>query len=88
MVVTEAAACGTPSIVSDVTGLRDSTIHRKSGLILSSNPSAEELSTSMIKIIEDKKLRMNLSRGALLWSKNFNWDKSYNLFKSLLLSSQ
>ena len=88
MVVTEAAACGTPSIVSDVTGLRDSTIHRKSGLILSSNPSAEELSASMIKIIEDKKLRMNLSHGALLWCKNFNWDKSYNQFKSLLLSSQ
>ncbi|HXS15213.1 MAG TPA: glycosyltransferase family 4 protein, partial [Candidatus Saccharimonadales bacterium] len=35
MVVTEAAACGTPSIVSDVTGVRDSVRNGVSGTILS-----------------------------------------------------
>ncbi len=85
MTVTEAAACGTPAIVSNVSGLRDSVIKNKTGLILSKNPSAGELAKAMIKIIEDRKLRGKLSKEAVVWSKNFNWDKSYKEFKNLLI---
>lgn len=81
MSVTEAAACGTPSIVSNVTGLKDSVIKDKTGLILSKNPSVKELSDAIIKIIEDDKLRTKLSKEAVLWAENFNWDKSYKEFK-------
>lgn len=85
MVVTEAAACGTPSIVSNVTGLRDSVVKDKTGLILSKNPSVKELSDAIIKVIEDDKLRTKLSKEAVLWAKNFNWDKSYREFKNLII---
>ncbi len=85
MVVTEAAACGTPSIVSNVTGLRDSVIRDKTGLILSEKPSVKELSDAIIKIIEDSNLRTKLSKEAVLWAKNFNWDKSYKEFKDLVI---
>ena len=69
MVVTEAAACGTPAIVSNVTGLRDSVIKNKTGLVLSGNPSEKELSDAMLKIIEDNGLRARLAQESILWSK-------------------
>jgi len=85
MTVTEAAACGTPSIVSNVTGLRDSVIKDKTGLILSKNPSVQELSEAIIKIIENESLRTKLSQEAVLWAKNFNWDRSYREFKRVIM---
>lgn len=84
MVVTEAAACGTPSIVSDVTGLRDSVRRNKTGIILSSSPSEKELSQAMIKLIKNTTFRINLSKEAVVWSKNFDWDGSYEKFKHAL----
>ena len=86
MVVTEAAACGTPSIVSNVTGLRDSVVDKKTGIILSKQPSSKELANAISLLIENKKLREKLSLGALQWSKEFNWDKSYTRFKHLILA--
>lgn len=87
MVVTEAAACGTPSVVTDVTGLRDSVIPDKTGIVLSKNPTPDEMVEALIKIIEDKSLRERLSREAVSWSKHFSWEKSYSAFKTLLLSN-
>jgi glycosyltransferase involved in cell wall biosynthesis len=84
MVVTEAAACGTPSIVSDVTGLRDSVVKNKTGLILSKEPSIKELSESMIRIVEDNSLRDKISKEAVSWAKKFSWDKSYKEFKEII----
>jgi len=86
MVVTEAAACGTPAIVSNVTGLRDSVINNKTGIILSKSPSKDELSQAMIRLIEDNQLKESLSRGAYQYSQSFNWDKSYKTFKKLILA--
>lgn len=85
MVVTEAAACGTPSIVSDVTGLRDSVIKNKTGLVLSEKPSEKELSDAMLKVVGDSGLRSKLSKESVLWAKNFNWDKSYGEFRNLII---
>lgn len=86
LVVTEAAACGTPAIVSNVTGLRDSVVNGKTGIILSKNPSEDELSQAMINLIENNNLRKNISTGAYEHSQNFNWDKSFRLFKELILN--
>lgn len=85
MVVTEAAACGTPSIVSNVTGLRDSVIDRKTGIILSNNPGVKELSAAIISLIDDKAMRNGLSKQAALWSNQFNWEKSYRSFLQLIV---
>ncbi len=84
MVVTEAAACGTPSIVTNVTGLRDSVIKDKTGLVLSEKPPIKEFSDAIIRVIEDNGLRERLSKEAVLWAENFNWDKSYKEFKKLI----
>lgn len=84
MVVTEAAACGTPSIVSKVTGLRDSVIKDKTGLVLSAKPTPVDLALAMETII-DKKINKKLSENAKKWAKNFDWNTSYLIFKKLLL---
>lgn len=84
MVITEAAACQTPSIVSNVSGLMDSVVDGKTGIVLSTSPTIIGLASVMIQIIEDKNLRNKLSQGALNWSKNFSWEKSYQEFLKII----
>ncbi len=84
MVVTEAAACGTPSIVTDVSGLRDSVVNQKTGLVISSNPKPDELSKKIFEMIENQQLRERLSTDAIRWASNFSWEKSYREFSKLL----
>lgn len=84
MVVTEAAACGTPSIVSDVTGLRDSVRDGETGIVVSANPSAEELAEAMIRLASDSDLRERLSAGAIAWASRFDWDTAFDRFRAQL----
>ena len=84
MVVTEAASCGTLSIVTDVTGLRDSVQNDVTGMYISSSPTKEELASRMIAIIENKKLREKLSKKAKENADLFTWEKSYREFLRLL----
>lgn len=85
MVVTEAAACGTPSIVSNVSGLRDSVIPERTGVILSKIPSEAEIEKAMRLLIEDNTFRKKISKEAITWSKKFNWEKSYTIFKKYVI---
>lgn len=84
MVVTEAAACGTPAIVTNVTGLKDSVVDGRTGNILSVHPSADEVSRHMLSVIEHKGERQRLSRNAREWANKFSWEKSYAAFRMLL----
>jgi glycosyltransferase involved in cell wall biosynthesis len=84
LVITEAGACGTPSIVTNVTGLQDSVIPEKTGIRISANPTSIELAAAMERVIQDKKLRSLLSRGAYDFSHQFTWEKSYKAFLALL----
>jgi glycosyltransferase involved in cell wall biosynthesis len=80
MVVTEAAACGTPSIVTDVTGLREAVRPDETGLVVSANPTAAELASAMLRLVEDSELRNRLSAGAIEWAALFDWDRSFGRF--------
>lgn len=81
MVITEAAACGTPSIATAVTGQVDAVLDGKTGILVSANPSVDELADAMIKIIEDQPLRESMSKACLKWASEFNWETSFLLFK-------
>ncbi|MBI1870773.1 MAG: glycosyltransferase family 4 protein [Chlamydiae bacterium] len=85
MTVTESAACGTPAIVSRVSGLIDSVVEGRTGIILSKNPTSKELCEAMSQIIEDVSFRETLSKNAIEWSQNFEWEKSYQNFKELII---
>jgi len=84
MVVTEANACGTPAIVSNVTGLKDAVSDGKTGIIISKNPSSKELAEAMLRIINDTELRRNLSTHAISWAKKFTWASSFKQFVKIL----
>jgi glycosyltransferase involved in cell wall biosynthesis len=73
MTVTEAAACGTPAVVSDIAGHRDAVIDRVSGLLASG---AEELTAHLDLVIGDTDLRTTLGAGALEQAARFTWDRT------------
>ncbi len=84
MVLTEAAACGTPSIATAVTGQVDAVKDGKTGILISKDPSVEELTQAMIRIIENEPLRQAMSQEAIKWAAEFDWDKSYAGFKQAI----
>lgn len=81
--VIEANACGTPVIASRVNGLRDSVVDGKTGILVESG-NIELFARAMKRLIRDAQLRNYLSREAYIWSKNFSWHKSANIFYNLI----
>jgi glycosyltransferase involved in cell wall biosynthesis len=84
LVVTEAAACGTPSIVYDVPGLRDAVRHEATGLVVAPRP--DDMAAAMRRIIQDPALAHRLGAEALAWSKTFNYDHSADVLRQGILA--
>ena len=72
LVVIEAAASGTPSIVYDVGGLRDSVKNGKTGIVLKEN-SCKEMAREAVALYKDKKRYQILQKNGLSWAKSLNW---------------
>jgi len=79
----EANACGTPTIASDVPGLRDSIKDHNTGLLI---PYGEdkEFAQSILRLIKDENLRKDLSEEAVRWARTFTWERSSTELYSLL----
>src|SRR5260370_30061312 len=82
LVVSEANACGTPAIVYDVPGLRDSVIHDQTGLIVQPSPSA--MADAMIRLWDDRDLYQKLASQARITSRRFTLDGTANAFSQRL----
>src|SRR5439155_4848303 len=74
LVVTEANACGTPAVVYDVPGLRDSVRNGRTGLVVSPTPRA--LADGMLLLWNDGLLHKHLSTAAAIWSRSFTADRT------------
>jgi glycosyltransferase involved in cell wall biosynthesis len=74
LVVIEANACGTPAIVYDVPGLRDSVGHDSTGLVVESRP--ENLFAAMNRLTNDPALYSRFSAECILRSRAFSFDNS------------
>jgi glycosyltransferase involved in cell wall biosynthesis len=72
LVVTEASACGTPAIVYDVPGLRDSVRNEVTGLVVQPKPGS--LFNAMIRITSDSGLYSRLAAEGQRWSGTFSFD--------------
>lgn len=71
MTITEAGACGTPAVVTDIAGHRDAVADGRSGLLVAS-PS--DLSDALARVLTDATLRDRLSAGARARAAECSWD--------------
>jgi glycosyltransferase involved in cell wall biosynthesis len=74
LVVSEANACGTPALVYDVPGLRDSVRDGVTGLVVPPRP--DRLAEAMTRIITEPGLYAALSEEARRWSNAFSFDEA------------
>jgi glycosyltransferase involved in cell wall biosynthesis len=85
LIVTEANSQGTPGIVYDVDGLRDSVRNNKTGLITKQNNS-QHLANSVVKLLTNQKRYNSITTSAWLWSKHITFDKSFHEFNQIINS--
>jgi cellulose synthase/poly-beta-1,6-N-acetylglucosamine synthase-like glycosyltransferase/glycosyltransferase involved in cell wall biosynthesis/O-antigen/teichoic acid export membrane protein len=85
--VIEANASGTPVIASDVSGLRDAIVDKKTGMLVQLG-NVDAFAGAIMSIIENTKLRQAYAREAFIWSKSFDWDESAVKFGEILRRQQ
>jgi glycosyltransferase involved in cell wall biosynthesis len=71
MTITEAAACGTPAVATDIAGHRDALDHGRSGFLATGE---RELGARIDEVLGDDVLRKQLGEGALAHASRFSWD--------------
>jgi glycosyltransferase involved in cell wall biosynthesis len=71
MTLTEAGACGTPAVATDIAGHRDAVLDDRTGLLADG---VDGITTALVEVLTDDELRARLGRGALERSRWFTWD--------------
>jgi len=82
--IIEANALGTPCIAYDVPGLRDSIKDGETGILVK-NGKIEKLSETIIRTLEDGKLRKRLNQNALDYAREFSWNKTAEEFTNVII---
>jgi glycosyltransferase involved in cell wall biosynthesis len=85
LVVTEANAYGTPAIVYDVPGLRDSVRHLQTGLVV--RPTPGSLAEGMLQLTGDPALYKSLREEALRWSQTFTYEAGVRVVHETIVRS-
>jgi glycosyltransferase involved in cell wall biosynthesis len=75
LTVSEAGACGTPVVATDVPGLTDSVQDGVTGLLVR-RARPGPLAAAITKLLADVETRQRMSRRALAWSANFDWNET------------
>lgn len=83
LIVTEANSQGTPAVVYDVDGLRDAVKNGETGVVCQKN-NPVELGKAVVKILKDPSEYQKLQKAALEFSREVNFEKSYQGFISLI----
>ena len=73
LTLTEAAACGTPTVATRIPGHVDAVDEGTSGLLADGT---SELALRMTEVLTDDDLRRRLQAGALAHASNFRWDEA------------
>jgi glycosyltransferase involved in cell wall biosynthesis len=82
LVVTECNACGTPAVVYNVPGLKDSVRDGETGLVV--QPSPRRLADGMLRLVEDEALYRQLRATALDWSRNFTYESGFRIVREMI----
>lgn len=73
LTLTEAAACGTPTVATRIPGHVDAVDDGRSGLLADST---EELADRIVDVVSDHELRARLGAGALAHAARFRWEEA------------
>ena len=73
LTVIEANACGTPTVSSNVEGLRDAVVEGETGLLYEYG-NREQLAEKILLLLRDERLRRRLGDNALKRSREFDWN--------------
>lgn len=71
MTITEAAACGTPAVVTDNHGHRAAVVDGSTGVIV---PEADGMSAAVSALLSDRERLETMSRNAREHSRRYDWD--------------
>jgi len=82
LIVTEANALGTPAVVYDVDGLRDSVRDGETGIVCRTN-TPEALAEEVLSLSGDAERYQRLRQTALEWSRQFTWDRTAAEFRKV-----
>lgn len=83
LIVTEANSQGTPAVVYNVDGLRDSVQHEKTGIVCSEN-TPEVMGGHINTLLADTERYNKMRSNAWRWSHEFTFDTSYQDFLEIL----
>ncbi len=75
LAVSEANAVGTPGVVYDVPGLRDSTLHAQTGIVCTRND-PESLATSILALCGNRDYYARLRYAAWTMARQLTWDRT------------
>jgi glycosyltransferase involved in cell wall biosynthesis len=81
--VTEAAACGTPTVAYDVIGLRDSVKHNITGFLVPYKD-INALAEKIIDLLSNRELRRKMSTKAHEEALKFTWDRTATLINNAI----
>jgi glycosyltransferase involved in cell wall biosynthesis len=70
MTITEAAACGTPSVATRIAGHTDAIVHGRTGLLVDD---PVEMGAAIERVVGDESLRRSMSEAALTYATRFSW---------------
>jgi len=80
----EAQACGIPVVGYEIPGLVDCVKNNVTGLLVP-NGNYKALAKAILHLLLDEKLRSEMSKNAMIWASNFDWDLSAKKFLALLI---
>jgi len=83
LIVTEANSQGTPAIVYDVDGLRDSVIDSQTGIVCTTNTPVN-LAQNIAKLFSDQTLYDKLRQESYKFSQSINFEQSYKDFIKII----
>jgi len=81
MTVTEAGACGTPAVVSRISGHLDAVVDGESGFLADS---PRDMVDALDRVLSDEVLRKQLSEGALQHAAGFRWEETARVTLAVL----
>lgn len=85
--VIEANTQGTPVIASNVSGLRDSVVDGKTGILVPPRD-VEALARTLTRTLASSQKQAQMSKAAIRWSQQFTWEKSTEVVENILYSSR